>query len=236
MSSFDLSVPFAPSPNFSDRKGREVVGCVVHYTGGGSAGGAVSWLCNPQSKASSHFVISRTGKVIQLVALEQAAWHAGVSEMVLEECEGNANQFTIGIELANHGFLQRLNGSFYYELGRSLKRYRREDPGYGFMRFDNGLHVAGWWERYPDVQIDALQELLVKLGKTRYRKAASNLVGHEEIAMPLGRKRDPGPMFPWNRFLRRIDRRTKSETLLTVGSGISLAVKGDDDADSSAAV
>lgn len=225
MASFHPDIPFAPSPNFSSRKGNAVTGCVIHYTAGGSAGGAVSWLCNPQSKASAHFVISRSGQVVQLVPLDQAAWHAGLSEMMDgSEMRGGANRFTIGIELANHGHLQRINGDFYYEIGRTVKRYRREDPGYGSLTYDHGLEYSGWWEKYPDEQIDALQELLHMLSKTEYRAAASNLVGHEEIAMPLGRKKDPGPMFPWGRFLRKIDQRTRAHILPTEGAGVSLKV------------
>lgn len=201
--------PFANSPNQSSRRGSSVTGVVIHYTAGGSAGGSVAWLCNPASKASAHFVIDRSGDVVQLVTLDRKAWHAGMSEMQSDdEMLGDANRFTIGVELANHGYLYKINGDYYYELGRSLKKYRREPPAFGRMKYDNGLQIAGWWEPYPDKQIDALAALLLDIKTTGYHAAAANVVGHEEIAMPFGRKRDPGPAFPWGRFYRKLRRRT----------------------------
>ncbi len=206
--------PLVMSPNQSNRKGAEVVGTVFHYTAGGSAGGSISWLCNPAAKASAHFVISRSGDTTQLVPLDRKAWHAGVSEMLIgDEMKSDASRHTIGIELANHGMLQKQNGDYYYELGRSLKKYRRAQPVYARLDYDNGLQVEGWWEPYPDAQIDALQSLLMNIKGAGYEAAAQNPIGHEEIGMPMGRKKDPGPLFPWGRFYRKIDRRTSGHIL-----------------------
>ena len=49
---------------------------VVHVTEG-SFWGSVRWLRNPRAHASSHFVVSRNGRIIQLVHLSDIAWHAG---------------------------------------------------------------------------------------------------------------------------------------------------------------
>ena len=57
-------------------------------------------LCNSRSKVSSHFVISRNGKIYRLVKDNYIAWHAGKS------CWGNfknLNKNSIGIELVNKG-------------------------------------------------------------------------------------------------------------------------------------
>ena len=50
-------------------------------------------------KVSAHFLINRSGKLIQYVPLHRRAWHAGVSE-----CLGRngVNDFSIGIELEGH--------------------------------------------------------------------------------------------------------------------------------------
>lgn len=210
MDGFLTGLPRAYSPNLSSRRGEQVSGCVIHYTGGGSAHGSVSWLCNPQSKVSAHFVVSRSGHVTQLVPLDHAAWHAGVSEMQhMGEMKADANRFTVGIELANHGRLQRINGSYWYGIGGTLKMYRRQEPVFAKLKYDSGNVVEAWWEPYPDAQIDALQALLKMISQTGgFREAAKNVVGHEEIAMPLGRKTDPGPLFPWRRFMRHLDMRT----------------------------
>lgn len=191
-----------------------VTACVLHYTAAGSASGSVAWLTNSAAGASAHFVISRHGDIRQLVDLEHASWHAGVAEAEHRgEVIGDVNLWTIGIELANCGMLQRLNGSYYYEVGRKLKRYRREPPVYASLDYDNGHKIEGYWEPYRDAQIDALQELLLKLKGAGYQEAVENLLGHEEVAMPLGRKMDPGPLFPWHRFWRKHDQRTRAHLL-----------------------
>jgi len=210
----ELGYPFSRSPNQSGRNGVVPSATVIHYTAGGSAAGSIDWLCNLLSMASAHFVISRQGNVTQLVSLERKAWHAGVSEILVDgEMVADASPHTIGIELANHGVLQIIDGLLHYELGSTMKLYRRTLPVHARLEYDNGMLVEGWWEPYPDEQIDALQELLVKVAAAGYGEAAQNLIGHEEIGMPLGRKTDPGSLFPWERFRRKMAKRTVSMLL-----------------------
>jgi N-acetylmuramoyl-L-alanine amidase len=82
-----------PSPNHSERNGAPVDTIVIHSTAGG-LDGALSWLCNPASKVSAHYVIARSGDIYKLVPLARAAWHAG-------RCPNfpRANQRSVGIEL-----------------------------------------------------------------------------------------------------------------------------------------
>jgi len=47
-------------------------------------------------EVSSHFLIKRTGEVIQFVSCNDRAWHAGIS---LYKGRENCNDFSIGIEL-----------------------------------------------------------------------------------------------------------------------------------------
>lgn len=49
---------------------------VVHVTEG-AFWGSVTWLKNPRAHASSHFIVSRGGKIVQLVHVSDIAWHAG---------------------------------------------------------------------------------------------------------------------------------------------------------------
>jgi hypothetical protein len=49
---------------------------VVHVTEG-AFWGSVRWLQSPRAHASSHFVVSRNGRIVQLVHLSDIAWHAG---------------------------------------------------------------------------------------------------------------------------------------------------------------
>jgi hypothetical protein len=49
---------------------------VIHVTEG-SFWGSVRWLKSPRAHASSHYVVARNGRVVQLVHLSDIAWHAG---------------------------------------------------------------------------------------------------------------------------------------------------------------
>ena len=90
------------SPNFNRKKrsNKSIKIIVIHYTGMQSERESLLKLCNPESKVSSHFVISHNGKTYRLVQDNQIAWHAGKS------CWGkykNLNKNSIGIELVNKG-------------------------------------------------------------------------------------------------------------------------------------
>ena len=60
----------------SHRPPRSIDQIVVHVTEG-AFWGSVQWLKNPRAHASSHYVIARSGKIVQLVHLSDIAWHAG---------------------------------------------------------------------------------------------------------------------------------------------------------------
>ena len=89
------------SPNKqTGRKNYKPEAIVLHITEGGFAG-AVSWLCNPKSMVSAHFVTSRSGVIIQLVDVKDTAWHAGLVKNASwsKIKQGvNPNLYTIGIE------------------------------------------------------------------------------------------------------------------------------------------
>ncbi|MFT4185043.1 MAG: N-acetylmuramoyl-L-alanine amidase [Rhizobium sp.] len=89
------------SPNHGERKdGRKPDMILLHYTGMGTAEGALDWLCRDESQVSSHYFVFEDGRVIQLVPEERRAWHAGKS---LWQGEADINSLSIGIEIANAG-------------------------------------------------------------------------------------------------------------------------------------
>jgi N-acetylmuramoyl-L-alanine amidase len=73
---------------------------VLHYTGMTSGAAALSRLCDPEAKVSSHYAIDEDGTVYMLVPEDRRAWHAGVSCWAGET---NINARSIGIELVNPG-------------------------------------------------------------------------------------------------------------------------------------
>lgn len=87
------------SPNWGSRQGHSILAIVDHITAG-LMPGCLSWLQNPVSKASSHYLITRDGRILQLVREVNAAWHAGIvhrPDWPLFDGT-NPNRYTIGIE------------------------------------------------------------------------------------------------------------------------------------------
>lgn len=83
-----------PSPNYNSRGGVAIDSIVIHTTEG-SYSGSVSWLKNPSSGVSAHYVIKENGTEIkQLVADSNRAWHASYynSRSIGIECAGYAGQ------------------------------------------------------------------------------------------------------------------------------------------------
>jgi N-acetylmuramoyl-L-alanine amidase len=96
-----LAIEHRASPNHGERApGKPVDMIILHYTGMPSAERAVSWLCDPESGVSSHYVVCEDGRVIQLVDESRRAWHAGKSFWAGET---DINSRSIGIEIANPG-------------------------------------------------------------------------------------------------------------------------------------
>ena len=95
-------VSFVKSPNYSS--GVSPIYLILHYTAGPTLSGTVSWFQNPEAQASAHLVIDRNGSIVQMVAFNRRAWHAGKSRWGNLE---NINHYSIGIELVNAGKLRK---------------------------------------------------------------------------------------------------------------------------------
>ena len=87
------------SPNH-DTRNAAIDMVVLHYTGMENAAAALARLCDPLAKVSAHYVIDEDGALLQLVAEERRAWHAGVASW---QRATDINARSIGIELVNPG-------------------------------------------------------------------------------------------------------------------------------------
>jgi AmpD protein len=75
-------------------------------------------------EVSSHFVIRRDGELLQFVASDERAWHAGRSAWRGRE---NCNDFSVGIELEGlEG--ERFEAAQYEQLARLLHALARRHP------------------------------------------------------------------------------------------------------------
>ena len=96
---------------------------VVHVTEG-AFWGSVQWLKSPRAHASSHYVVSRRGKIVQLVHLSDIAWHAG---------NWSVNTQSVGIE----------HEGFTYGPG-----------GFTNAQYHASARLAGWIARRSLMPID----------------------------------------------------------------------------------
>jgi len=161
---------------------------VVHATAGASFASSVSWLKNPQAKASAHFVVGRNGDCVQLVPLDRVAWHAGKSEW---RGKPNVNFFSIGIELDNIGPLAAKPDGSYVAVVNS-KPVPSEDVFLGV----SGPYKA--FQKYTETQLTKLDWLLGEL--RREFPNVKDVVGHSDVSP--GRKFDPYPSFDAKRLTR----------------------------------
>ena len=93
---------YIKSPNHSSRNGQQVLGICVHITDA-TTRSVISHFTNPASKVSAHYLVTRTGDIIQFVDESKVAWHAGykvrpTAKLVLDRIELNPNSYLIGIE------------------------------------------------------------------------------------------------------------------------------------------
>ncbi len=99
------------TPNQTKGRNGQVPTLIVCHRTCGKYEGAVSWLCNTQSGASSNFVVAKDGRIAQLVEIENTAWCNGTSTeststkyyknsslKMVREKSVNANNYTVSIE------------------------------------------------------------------------------------------------------------------------------------------
>lgn len=93
----NVRAQWRPSPNFGLRKANYVI---VHHTSSNTLERALATLTSPIAGVSSHYLIGRDGRVLQLVDENHRAWHAGESYW---GGTTDMNSASIGIELVNNG-------------------------------------------------------------------------------------------------------------------------------------
>lgn len=183
-------LPFHASPNVGSVMQALPDTIVIHYTGGDSLSSAVGWLSDHRSKASAHVVIGEAGEMVQMVAFNRVAWHAGVSYY---QGRSNFNQFSIGIELVNPGKLMQVGDSYQAWFGKEYPQNRVIKATHSNESLQEN------WCSFPEAQLKALKELILVI-KSHY--PIKMIVGHEEIAPK--RKADPGPAFPLQALRRQL--------------------------------
>jgi N-acetylmuramoyl-L-alanine amidase len=160
---------------------------IIHYTAGTSGESSANWLADPTSKVSAHVVIDRSGRIYQVIPFHKVAWHAGQSAY---GGRTGFNDFSIGIELDNAGYLQRDGDAYVSSYG---KRYAPAEVIQARHRNEN---FTRFWHTYSDEQLLACRNLCLALIDAY--PEIDQILGHDEISP--GRKQDPGPAFPMEHF------------------------------------
>lgn len=78
----------------------------------GTYASSINWLTIPASKVSCHYLIRKDGHIAQLVADDQAAWHAGVSQW-FDMDSAEILRGSIGIEIENLYGMKLPNGKYH---------------------------------------------------------------------------------------------------------------------------
>lgn len=179
-------IPFTPALYHSSRDSAQIDMLVIHYTDGSSVEECVSIFTDPDRRVSCHYIVGLDGSLRQMVREEDCAWHCGVSQWRgRKEC----NRWSLGIEIVNCGRLEKREGKFFRWPEGYTTPYRGLSPVW---------LEENWWAPYPECQLEQVINLSRSLVE-RYKIPRNNIVRHSDIAPD--RKIDPGPAFPWSKFI-----------------------------------
>lgn len=163
---------------------------IIHYTEGQTVDGTIDWMLAADSYCSSHFIVGKDGRVVQMVPLDKQALHTGPSSW--KEYKGMA-PYSIGVELDNPGPIVQVEGGWISLFGTKYGEEKaiKEPHKHG------GAYVA--WHPYPEAQIEKAVNLCQALVQ---EYEIEEVLGHDDISPK--RKWDPGPAFPMDEFRERV--------------------------------
>ena len=193
--------------NYSFRKKNKTVKyLIIHYTGMIDFNSAYRNLNDLKSEVSCHYLISREGKIYNLLCPKFKGWHAGISEWKKVK---NLNDYSIGIELENkgheHGYTNFTN-SQYHKLKKLIKFLkfnfyikdediifhsdiapnRKKDPGEKFIVKKLGIDRFNFYQR-KTLSINRLLKLYgfsqnyIKIHKPDCIKAVKRSLNYKTI-------------------------------------------------------
>ena len=180
------------SSNYSKktRQKNKIKFVIIHYTGMQSEIESIKRLKSPKSKVSCHYLISRGGKIVQMVQDTKIAWHAGKSKW---KKFNNLNNYSLGIELVNKGhrygyqnfstqqinslilLCKNLKKKYFIKkenfLGHSdIAPLRKQDPGEKFPWKRLNTHNLGiWYARKNFIHKDDLKKKEILFYKNLYK-------------------------------------------------------------------
>ena len=132
--------------------------------------------------------------MFQLSDIDRICWHAGFSKW---RGQTQLNQYSIGIENENIGFMKRNAAAQWMTAASDYKHpFKGEAADVLVSAHQNkpdGPKLG--WEIYAEKQIDECLKLTAWLIE---QLPIREIVGHDDVSP--GRKSDPGPAFPMEKF------------------------------------
>ncbi|WP_175548458.1 N-acetylmuramoyl-L-alanine amidase [Lutispora thermophila] len=173
------------SPNkYNGRNGWKPDMIVSHITEGDFES-SVSWLCNPESQVSSHFVVAKDGRVMQLVELTDSAWCNGTSTDIK-----NSNHYSIStLEQVK----ARKTNANYYTI--SIEHEGFSNQGQGKLT-DIQLEATIWLHKYIVDEVKRIYGVDIPLDR-------EHIVGHYQID-PIRKSFCPGQNFQFEEILKAL--------------------------------
>jgi N-acetylmuramoyl-L-alanine amidase len=188
---------------------------VIHYTAGDTADSAIGWFKNTSNnpdRIAAHIVLDTDGTITQLVPFNRKANHAGYSSW-----DGviGFNNISIGIEIVNPGYVEKMNDSTYRrkvsDATRTKPAQYKTYPASAASKIIKTKHKHKFWAaadnqhwfKFPQAQLEALYKLS-KAIINEYQLLRA--VGHDDISP--ARKPDPGPAFAWDAFKQAVSGQT----------------------------
>lgn len=115
------------------RKGAFPPDCIVIHVTEGGAASVRAWFKNPAAQVSSHYMVTRSGEIVQFVREEDTAWCNGrvnkpTAQVVKDRVGSNPNWWTISIEhegTGRHDLTDAQRASSLWLMRDIQKRYHR---------------------------------------------------------------------------------------------------------------
>lgn len=172
-----FEIEWRGTPNFTRGRGGRMPVAIVNHITAGAFPGCLNWMLNPVAEASAHYLVTRAGRIIQIVKDEDASWHAGeVNQPNWMLYDGaNPNRYTIGIE--HEG---------YYTYWDEAKTQIKDSLGGDGELTEEQYQATLWLHR----------QLVERWG---IPVDEDHIIGHYRIDS-VNRPNCPGPNFPWERL------------------------------------
>lgn len=177
----------APHPKNFDAN-RRLIGpkyLIIHTTDGILMSSTINSFLDEKHGASTHLLVGRDGGVVQFVDFNTVAYHCGFSYW---EEDIDLNQFSIGIEVDNGGFLSHADDVWKW------KTTIIPDDDVTQVRYWKNFGKLGW-QKFTDIQLKVLREIVQALQDQYHFQL---VLGHDVIN--LSERVDPGPLFPRGEF------------------------------------